>query len=72
MPATFTPSDHSTTVQMVDGREMSYDSYLQESIGRFMPAKVTRRSKASTEVSQSYMFWLSSSPGKRCELYCRR
>jgi hypothetical protein len=35
-----------TKVEMDDGRVMSYDSYVQHSIGRFMPAKSTRKTKA--------------------------
>ena len=35
-----------TKVEMADGRVMSYDDYVQDSIGRFMPAKSTRRSQA--------------------------
>lgn len=48
--ATAASADHviasPTKVEMDDGRVMSYDSYVQHSIGRFMPAKSTRKTKA--------------------------
>jgi len=35
-----------TKVEMADGRVLSYDSFVQDSIDRFMPAKATRKPKA--------------------------
>ena len=46
-----------TKVEMEDGRVISYDSYIQHSIGRFMPARSTRRTKATPHVShQRFLF----------------
>ena len=35
-----------TTVEMTDGRVLTFESYVQESVGRYMPARSTRKSKA--------------------------
>ena len=40
-----------TTVEMTDGRILSYDSYVQDSVGRFMPVRSTRKSKARISIT---------------------
>ena len=50
-PATHAQHASPTKVEMADGRVVSYDSFVQESMGRFMPARSTRKSQALTPLS---------------------